>query len=266
MGIRLVGGRPFDSRDASKSAPVTVINESLARTLWPGEDAVGKRLKQGWPEGDGPWREVIGIVSDIKLEGVDQDTPMQAFLPLTQEPPRSVAIVARTSVDPMNAARDVETVVQSLDKDMPVTKMQPMTALMSDAISRQRLSMVVLAVFAIVALLVAAVGLYGVVAHSVTERTREIGVRMALGAEGRQVLRLFVRQGLLTAAAGTAIGLVGAAGLTRVLESLLFGVKPTDPLTLGIVAALLLAVALVACYVPARRAARIDPLIALRAD
>ena len=124
----------------------------------------------------------------------------------------------------------------------------------------------VLAVFAAVAMLVAAVGLYGVVAHSVTERTREIGVRMALGAEGRQVLRLFVRQGLLTAAAGTAIGLVGAAGLTRVLESLLFGVKPTDPLTLGAVAALLLAVALVACYVPARRASRIDPLIALRAD
>ena len=209
---------------------------------------------------------MIGVVTDIKLEGVDQDTPMQAFLPLTQEPPRSVGIVARTSVDPMNAARDVETVVQSLDKDLPVTKMQPMTALMSGAISRQRLSMVVLAVFAAVAMLVAAVGLYGVVAHSVTERTREIGVRMALGAEGRQVLRLFVRQGLLTAAAGTAIGLVGAAGLTRVLESLLFGVKPTDPLTLGAVAALLLAVALVACYVPARRASRIDPLIALRAD
>jgi putative ABC transport system permease protein len=266
MRIRLVRGRPFDSRDGSKGAPVTVINESLARTLWPGEDAVGKRLKQGWPEGDGPWREVIGVVSDIKLEGVDQDTPMQAFLPLTQLAPLSVAIVARTSVDPMNATRDVETVVQSLDKDLPVTKMQPMTALMSDAISRQRLSMVVLAVFAIVAMLVAAVGLYGVVAHSVTERTREIGVRMALGAEGRQVLQLFVRQGLLTAAAGTAIGLVGAAGLTRVLESLLFGVKPTDPLTLGVVAALLLAVALVACYVPARRAARIDPLIALRAD
>ena len=266
MGIRLLRGRGFDSRDSSKSAPVVVINESLARTLWPGEEAVGKRLKQGWPEGNGAWRGVIGVVNDVKLEGVDQDTPMQAFLPLTHEPTRSVAIVARTSVDPMHAARDVETVVQSLDKDLPVTKMQPMTSLMSDAISRQRLSTVVLAVFAIVAMLVAAVGLYGVVAHSVTERTREIGVRMALGAEGRQVLRLFVRQGLLTAAVGTVIGLGGAAVLTRVLENLLFGVKPSDPLTLGAVALLLLVVALVACYVPARRAARIDPLIALKAD
>jgi putative ABC transport system permease protein len=191
---------------------------------------------------------------------------MQAYLPLTHEPTRSVAIVARTAVDPMNAARDVETAVQSLDRDLPVTKLQPMTALMSEALSRQRLSTVVLAVFALVAMLVAAVGLYGVVAHSVTERTREIGVRMALGAEGRHVLRLFVRQGLVTAAVGTAIGLGGAALLTRVLEHLLFGVTPSDPLTLGSVAFLLLAVALVACYVPARRAARIDPLIALKAD
>jgi putative ABC transport system permease protein len=191
---------------------------------------------------------------------------MQVFIPIAQETPRSVAIVARTSVEPMNVARDLETAVQSINHDVPLTKVQPMTALMSDAIARQRLSLVVLAVFAVVAVLVAAVGLYGVVAHSVTERTREIGVRMALGAEGRQVLGLFVRQGLITAAAGTIIGLGGAVVLTRALEKLLFGVKPSDPATLGAVAVLLLAVAGVACYIPARRAARIDPLSALRAE
>jgi putative ABC transport system permease protein len=266
MGIRTLRGRTFDSRDLDASPKVILVNSTLARRIWPGEDAIGKRLKQGWPEGDGPWREVVGIVADVKLEGVDRDVPMQVFMPIAQETPRSVAIVARTSVEPMQVVRDIEAAVQSLNHDVPLTNVQPMTALMSDAIARQRLSLIVLAVFAVVAVLVAAVGLYGVVAHSVTERTREIGVRMALGAEGRQVLGLFVRQGLVTAAAGTVIGLGGAAAVTRVLEKLLFGVKPSDPATLGSVAALILVVAAIACYIPARRAARIDPLLALRAE
>jgi putative ABC transport system permease protein len=266
MGIRMIDGRTFDSHDLDTSPPVIIVNTTLARRMWPGDNAIGKRLKQGWPEGAGPWREVVGVVADVKLEGVDQDAPMQVFIPFTQETPRSVAIVARTSVDPMRVARDLEAAVQSIDHDIPVTNLQPMTALMSDAIARQRLSLVLLAVFALVAVLVAAVGLYGVVAHSVTERTREIGVRMALGAEGRQVLRLFVWQGLITAAAGTVVGLGGTAVLTRALEKLLFGVTPFDPATLATVAILLLAVAGVACYIPARRAAAIDPLTALRAE
>ncbi len=266
MEIRALRGRLFDSRDADTAAKVIVVNNTLARRLWPGEDAVGKRLKQGWPEGNGPWREVIGVVDDVKLEGVDQDVPLQVFLPLKQEPGRSLAIVARTSVDPMTVARELEAAVQAVNRDVPLTKVQPMTALMSEAISRQRLSLVVLAVFAVVAVLVAAVGLYGVVAHSVTERTREIGVRMALGAEGRQVLRMFVRQGLVTAGIGTIAGLAGAAVLARALEKLLFGVAPSDPATLAVVSCLLLIVAGVACYIPARRAARIDPLTALRAE
>ena len=156
--------------------------------------------------------------------------------------------------------------MQSLDKDIPLTRVGPMTALMSRVMARRRLSTVVLAVFAAVAILVAAVGLYGVVSHSVTERTREIGVRMALGAERRQVTRLFVAQGLITTAAGAVIGLAGAAVLSRSLQTLLFEVKPTDPVTFGAVTLLLLAVALLACYLPARRAARIDPLVALRTD
>ena len=266
MEIRTIRGRSFDARDLDASPRVIIVNNTLARRMWPGEDAIGKRLKQGWPEGDGPWREVVGVVDDVKLEGVDQDVPMQVFIPITQDTPRSIAIVARTSVDPMAVARDIEAAVQSVNHDVPLTKMQPMTALMSDAIARQRLSLVVFAVFAIVAVLVAAVGLYGVVAHTVTERTREIGVRMALGAEGRQILGLFVRQGLITATVGTVIGLGGAAVLTRALEKLLFGVKPSDPATLGAMALLLLGIAGVACYIPARRAASVDPLAALRAE
>ena len=174
--------------------------------------------------------------------------------------------MARTSTEPAALARAVEAAVQELDQELPVSRVLSMTQLMQDAIARQRLSTVILGVFAFVAIVLAAVGLYGVVAHSVTERTREIGVRMALGAERSQVLGLFVRHGVATAAAGTVVGLAGAYALSRWLETLLFGVEPTDPLTFVAVAIVLLVVAAAACYVPARRAARIDPLVALRAD
>jgi putative ABC transport system permease protein len=269
MEIALRSGRTFDERDGDGAAKVVIVNETMARRLWPGENAVGKFVKQGWPEtpeSQAPWREVVGIVDDVKLEGVDQDTPMQAFLPLPQNPSRSVAIVARTSSDPESLARSVEAAVQELEKDLPVTRVLPMSRLMQDAVARQRLSTVILAVFALLAIVLAAVGLYGVVAHNVTERTREIGVRMALGAERSQVLRLFLRHGLATAAIGTVCGLAGAYGLSRWLETLLFGVKATDPLTFGAVAIILLVVALTACYIPARRATRIDPLTALRSE
>ena len=269
MEIALRGGRTFDERDGVGAARVLIVNETMARRLWPGENAVGKFVKQGWPEtpeSEAPWREVVGIVDDVKLEGVDQETPMQAFLPLPQNPARSVAIVARTSSDPESLARPVEAAVQELEKELPVTRVLPMTRLMQDAVARQRLSTVLLAVFALVAIVLAAVGLYGVVAHNVTERTREIGVRMALGAKRSEVLKLFVMHGLATAAVGTVCGLAGAYLLSRWLETLLFGVKATDPLTFGAVAIVLLMVAVTACYIPARRATRIDPLIALRSE
>jgi putative ABC transport system permease protein len=269
MEMRLLKGRAFDDRDGPQGARVIIVNELLARQLWPGEDPIGKQLKQGWPETpetDAPWRTVVGVVADVKLEGVDRPTPMQAYLPLRQTPVRSIAIVARTAMEPTGAAAPLEAAVLASDKDLPLTRVLPMTQLMRDAVARQRFSTVILALFSAVAILLAAVGLYGVVSHSVTERTREIGVRMALGAERGQVLRLFVRHGLATAAAGTVIGLGGALALSRWLESLLFEVKPSDPLTFVAVAVLLLAVAMVACYLPARRAARIDPLLALRTE
>ena len=269
MGMQLREGREFTEHDNASAEPVIVVNETFARRMWPGESALGKQMKQGWPETPAelsPWRRVVGVINDVKLEGVDQDTPMQVFMPYPQNPARSVAIIARTSVDPASLGPSLTSIVQSLDRETPVTRILPMTELMSAAVARQRLSTVILAVFAGVAILLAAVGLYGVVSHGVTERTREIGVRMALGAERASVLRLFVFGGIKLAAVGTAVGLAGAYLLSKWIETLLFQVKPTDPATFAIVASVLLAVAALACYIPARRAARIDPLTALRGD
>lgn len=269
MRMQLREGREFSDADNAGGERVVVVNETFARKMWPGESAIDKYYKQGWPETpetQAPWRRVVGVVNDVKLNGVDQDTPMQVFIPYVQNPSRGVAIVARTSVDPASLGPSLTSVVQSLDRELAVTRVLPITQVMSAAVARQRLSTVILAVFAGVAILLAAVGLYGVVSHGVTERTREIGVRMALGAERASVLRLFVLGGVKLAAVGTLVGLVGAYLLTKWIETLLFQVEPTDPATFTVVASLLLVVAALACYIPARRAARIDPLLALRVD
>lgn len=266
MGMRLVRGRFFDATETPTSAKVVVVNESLAKRLWPGEEAVGKRLKQGWPESATAWREVVGVVGDVKFNGVTAETPMQAYLPLAHEPSRSLAIIARTQGDPAALGPAVEGVVQQLNKDLPLFQIRTMDDMLGNSIARQRMSMLVFVVFAVVALTLASVGLYGVVAHGVTERTHEIGVRMALGAEARHVLRLVVRQGLSMALIGVAIGIVASVALSRWIEGLLFGVTANDPLTLAWVVAVLLTVALIACYVPAWRATRVNPTTALRAE
>jgi putative ABC transport system permease protein len=269
MGTRVIRGRPFDARDTATSTKVLVVNEALAKKLWPGEDPVGKRLKQGWPETPptvAPWREVIGVVADVKLNGVERETPMQAYLPLTQEPSRGIALVIRTATDPGSLGPAVDTVMHQLDKDLPLFEVRTMDQVLDASLARQRMSMVVFVVFAIVALTLASVGLYGVVAHGVTERTHEIGVRIALGAEQRHVLGLVIRQGLSMAVLGTVIGVAGALAVARWIEGLLFGVTATDPATIAAVVAMLLTVALVACYVPAWRATRVDPTQALRTE
>jgi putative ABC transport system permease protein len=266
MGMRLVRGRFFDATETATSPKVTVINESLATRLWPGEDPIGKRLKQGWPEQPSAWREVVGVVGDVKLNGVDAETPMQAYLPLPHEPSQSVAIVARTQGDPAAAGPAIEGVMQQVNKDLPLFQIRTMDDVLGTSLARQRMSMLVFVVFAVVALTLASLGLYGVVAHGVTERMHEIGVRIALGAERRHVLGMIVRQGLSMALVGTAIGVGGAIALSRWIQSLLFGVTATDPATLAAVIAMLLTVALVACAVPAWRATRVDPTTALRAE
>jgi len=266
MDIAVKSGRGFDKRDGADAEKVIVVNETLARRLWPGENAVGQRLKQGFPGDANPWREVIGVAADVKLQGVDQSTPMQVFLPLAQEPSRSIAIAARTAVEPGSLGVALESAVHRIQADLPVLEIAPMTTLMQTAVAIRRLSTTIFSVFAFVAVMIAAVGLYGVISHSVTERTREIGVRMALGAERRRILLLFTGQGLMVAAVGTIIGVAGALALSRWLSQLVFGVEPTDPVTFVLVAGLVLAIAALACYVPARRATRIDPLAALRTE
>jgi len=276
MGMRLVRGRPFNAAESPDSPRTVVVNETLAKRLWPGEDPIGKRLKQGWPETPdhptspgaffAPWREVVGVVSDVKFNGISSETPLQAYLPIEQEPARSIAIVMRTSLEPTAMVPQVEAIVRDLDKNLPLFQTRTMDQVLDTSIARERVSMIVFVVFAIVALTLASIGLYGVVAHAVTERTHEIGVRMALGAEARHVLGLVVRQGLSMAIIGAAIGVAGAVAVSRWIEGLLFGVTATDPATLASVVATLLAVAAVACYIPAWRATRVDPTTALRAE
>ena len=275
MGIRRLRGRSFAVNDTPTSPPVIVINQTLANALWPGEDPVGKRLKQGWPETPttgppgtyvSPWREVVGVVADVKLNGVMNETPLEVYLPLTQRSNTFLTLVVRTAIEPAAVSSAIEAVAQNINRDMPLFQTRTMDEVLAASIAQQRMSVIVLVTFAFVALTLASLGLYGVIAHAVTERTHEIGVRMALGAEARHVLGLMVRQGLTTTAIGVAIGVAGAVALSRWIQDLLFGVTATDPATFAAVVATLMAVALVACYVPAWRATRVDPTMALRSE
>jgi putative ABC transport system permease protein len=266
LGTRLRRGRLFDARDRPDAPKTIVINETMARRTWPGEDPIGQRLKQGWPESPTPWREVVGVVADVKFEGLAEPTPMQIYMPIAQEPPSDFAIAVRTSGDPQAWRSAVEAAVHAIDRDVPTFSVRTMDELVQTSTSRERMSALVLLVFAGVALVLASVGLYGVVSHGVTERAHEIGVRMALGASTSSVLGLVVGQGVAAAGAGAAIGLAGALALSRVMEGLLFGVTATDPATLAVVVGVLMTVAVIACYVPARRAVKLDPTTALRAE
>jgi len=264
LGIRLVKGRWFTDSDTADKPRLTVINETMARQLWPGEDPIGKRLKQGWPEDQTPWREVIGVVADVKLEGVDQETRMQSYLPLAQEPVGSLGLLVRTVGPPLALAATVERAIQAIDKDLPVFGVQSMDQLLGNDIAQQRLTMALLAGFAVLALLLAAIGIYGVIAYSVSQRTHELGIRIALGAQNRDVLRLVLGQGMRLALIGVALGLIASFALTRLMRPLLFGVEATDPMTFVALSLLLGLVALLACWIPARRAAKVDPMVALR--
>jgi len=268
MGVRLLKGRVFSDTEMADSPPVTVINESLARSLWPNENPVGKRLKQGSAESQAAWREVIGVVADLKWNVVDQDAPSHVYLPLAQRNSNFVGLVVRTTDKPLALASTVERAIHSIDKDLPVTS-RSMDQLMENAISRQLLAMALMAGFAFLALALAGVGVYGVMSYAVEQRRREIGVRLALGAQTSDVMRLVVKQGMTLAGAGVLIGVAAALALAKLMtgfSSLLFGVKATDPATYALISLLLLAVALLAALVPARRATKVDPMVAIRCE
>ena len=264
LQIRLISGRFFTPQDRENAPRVAVVNETAAARLWPGEHPIGKRVKQGWPEWDTPWWEVVGVAADIKLNGIDADTPMQIYLPFQQSLSPGPALILRTAMDPGTLEQPLRDAVHRLAPSMPVYAVQTLPDLMDDAVARRRASMTIFGIFAAIAVVLASIGLYGVVAHSVAQRTHEVGVRLALGATRSEVLRLFLRQGLVPVVAGLVVGALGAAGLSRYLKDLLFGVAPNDQLTLWTVVALLFLVATAVCYVSARRSTRIEAAIALR--
>jgi predicted permease len=263
MGIPLVRGREFDEHDTG-DIPVVIINETMAKRFWPNEDPVGKRIVYGDPDSDTKWITVVGVVGDMRRTGVDTEVRCETFVPHNQWPLRSMVLVVRTASDPLSLAGLVRQEVLAIDKDQPVYNIKTVDQLLSERVSQRRFNMLLLGIFATIALLLAGVGIYGVMSFIVTQRTREIGIRMALGAQKGDVIRLVVGQGIITALAGVLIGLAAAFALTRLMSSLLFGVSTTDPVIFVIISLLLTAVAGVACYIPALRATRVDPMVALR--
>lgn len=257
-------GRFFADSDDRQAPQVVLIDEATVERYFGNRDPVGLRIKRGGPASEAPWMTIVGIVGNIKSDGFDQPNQPHLYFPIFQNPAYAMAIYLRTDVSPAAVTPSLREQVRALDRDLPVFGERTMAQVAAESMSRRRFAMQLVGLFGILALLMAAVGIYGVIAYSVTQRTREIGIRVALGASRSAILRWVLKQGLVLTLAGVVVGLVGALALTRLLRSLLFGVGPADVLTYGALAVLLTVVALIACYVPARRATKIDPLIALR--
>jgi putative ABC transport system permease protein len=268
MGIPLLAGHDFTERDTKDTPYVAVINQAMAERFFAGEDPLGKRL-QVYPDPT-LWREIVGVVGNVKLKGLDADINPAIYVPLPQNPypnaMRGGFLAVRTDADTRSIVSAVRNELKTVDSGVPIAQVRTMEEIVAGSLAQRRLSMSLLVVFAALAALLAAVGIYGVMAYSVSERTHEIGLRMALGASSGDVLRLVMGNGARLVAAGLAVGLGAAVALTRVMASLLFQVSATDPATYASIAALLAAIALLASYLPARKAARVDPMVALRYD
>ena len=264
MRTRLLHGRSFTDTDRLGAPHVCVINETMARQFWPNEDPIGKRVKQGWPEWKTPWREVVGVAEDVKLDGVDAATPLEVYLPMMQQPVGTQFLVVRTNLPQTAVLKPVQDTVHSLVPDMPLFQPRSMEKVYEESIATRKSSQVLLVAFASIALVLAAIGLYGVIAHGVRQRTKEIGIRMALGAQRADILKMVIGNGALLAAIGIGIGLLGSFAAALSLRRFLFSTSTNDPLTLAAVCALLAVVALAATLIPAVRATRIDPQVALR--
>jgi len=266
MGIPILMGRDFTDADKRDGLKVTIIDERLAREYWPNQSPLGKRIRFSPPESNEPWSAIVGVVGNVKNESLSLTQSKSVYLPHSQFSIGGMALAVRAAASPESLVRAIRDQVKKMDPNLPLTQILTMTDVVSLSIYRPRLIVSLFGVFAGVALLLASVGIYGVMSYSVAQRTHEIGVRMALGAQRGDVLRLIVAQGMNLIVVGAAIGLAGALAFTRLIQSLLFEVTTTDPVTFGLVAALLGIVALLACYIPARRATKVDPMVALRAE
>jgi putative ABC transport system permease protein len=266
MEIPLIRGRAFTEQDGANAPRVVIINEALARRYFPNEDPIGKQIKLGRYVEDNPLHTIVGIVGNIKHGGLDSEFEPEFYFPYAQMPVRYSAIVARIHGDPLSLTTVVRSAVLEVDKEQPITNPRTMEIAISDSVTQQRLNMILLSIFGVLALVLAAVGIYGVMAYTVSQRVHEIGIRMALGAQRRDVLRLVIEQGIKLALSGVAIGLAASFALMRLMQKLLFEVSATDPLTFTVIALLLTIVALLACWIPARRATKVDPMIALRCE
>jgi putative ABC transport system permease protein len=264
MGIPMVQGRPFDARDRRDTLRVVVVSASLAGRLFPGEDALGKALSIGV----GRPRTIVGVVGDVRSSQWDPTTPLQTYVPFAQNPSPDFTLIVRGADNRISPALPglVRTAIAGVDARLPTHELRPLAGLVGDSVLRQRFAATLFAVFSLVALLLAAVGIYGVVSQGVLRRRQELGIRMALGADGGSVVRLVVSEAGRLLGLGIGLGLVGALLLTGLLDRLLFGVSARDPLSMFGSAALLAAAALLASLVPARRASRLDPMVALRSE
>jgi putative ABC transport system permease protein len=261
LGIPLIKGRDFSDRDKSDAPKAAIINQDLARIYFPNEDPMGKRIT--FDDGQS-WISIVGMIGDVKQLGLDSSAKAEVYFPYLQVAAPSMSLVVRTASNPLNVAAAVKSQIQMIDMDLPIDNARTMQQLLAESASGRRFNMLLLTVFAVVALVLAIVGIYGVMSYTVTQRTHEIGIRVAIGAQPRDVFRMVIGQGMMLAMIGVAFGLVGAFALTRLMTTMLFGVEPTDPTTFVSIAVLLTGVALAACYIPGRRATKVDPLVALR--
>jgi len=263
MNVPLVKGRLFDEHDTKDSAPVILIDEHMARSYWPNSNPIGGRLKFGRDEKN-PWMTIVGVVGSVKQYDLENESRVTFYLPVSQAMGGTMYLVARTNIAPASVAATIASQVRSMDQNVPIFDVKTMDQRLSESLARRRFAMLALGMFAGFALLLAIIGIYGVISYSVAQRTNELGIRLALGARQIDVLRLVLSSGFKLALIGIGLGLVLAFAVTRFLSSLLFGVRATDLFTFGALSILLVVVSLLACYLPARRATKVDPLVALR--
>ncbi len=261
LGISLLKGRDFSDGDKTDAPQVAIINQDLARTYFANEDPLGKRIT--FSDGES-WMSIVGVIGDVKQVSLGSTSKPEVYFPYLQAASRAMSLVVRTTNNPLSQAAAVRGQIRVIDRDLPIDESKTMEQLLAESVSGPRFNMLLLTVFAVVALVLALVGIYGVMSYTVTQRTHEIGIRVAVGAQSRDVFRMVLGQGMLLALIGVAFGLLGALALTRLMTSMLFGVEPNDPLTFATIALLVIAVALIACYLPGRRATKVDPLVALR--